>query len=97
MIVISIILGYLALINILGFAIMGIDKSRAARRHWRIPESTLFIIALIGGSIGSILGMKVFHHKTRHWYFVFGMPAILILQIIAVLVLIYSPIQFYIM
>ena len=97
MIVISIILGYLALINILGFATMGIDKSRAARRHWRIPESTLFIIALIGGSIGSILGMKVFHHKTRHWYFVFGMPAILILQIIAVLVLIYSPIQFYIM
>lgn len=97
MIVISIILGYLALINILGFAVMGIDKSRAAKRLWRIPESTLFIIALIGGSIGSIIGMKVFHHKTRHWYFVFGMPAILILQIAAVLALIYSPIQFYIM
>lgn len=97
MIVISIILEYLVIINILGFAIMGIDKSRAARRLWRIPESTLFIIALIGGSIGSIIGMHVFHHKTRHWYFAFGMPAILILQLVAVLVLIYSPIQFYIM
>lgn len=97
MIVISIILGYLVVINILGFTMMGIDKSRAVRRHWRIPESTLFIVALIGGSIGSIIGMRVFHHKTRHWYFVFGMPAILILQIAIVLVLIYSPIQFYIM
>ena len=91
MIVIGIIAGYFALMNLIGFAIMGIDKQRAVKKLWRIPESTLFIIALIGGSIGSILGMHVFHHKTRHWYFVYGMPVILLLQIAAVIVLIYSP------
>lgn len=97
MIVIGIIAGYFALMNLIGFAIMGIDKQRAVKKLWRIPESTLFIIALIGGSIGSILGMHVFHHKTRHWYFVYGMPVILLLQIAAVIVLIYSPLQFSIM
>ncbi len=97
MIVIGIIAGYLAVMNLIGFAIMGIDKRRAEKKLWRIPESTLFIIALIGGSIGSIIGMRVFHHKTRHWYFVYGMPAILILQIAAVIALIYSPLQFTIM
>ena len=73
---------YLGAVNILGFSIMGIDKKRAVRGAWRIPETTLFLYALIGGSIGSILGMRVFHHKTKHWYFVWGMPLILILQII---------------
>lgn len=97
MIVIGIIAGYLAMMNLIGFAIMGIDKRRAVKKLWRIPESTLFIIALIGGSIGSIIGMQVFHHKTRHWYFVYGMPAILLLQVVAVIVLIYSPLQFTIM
>lgn len=95
--VIGIIAVYFAVLNFIGFASMGIDKSRAVRKLWRIPEATLFIIALFGGSIGSIIGMRVFHHKTRHWYFVYGMPAILLLQIAAVIVLIYSPIQFYIM
>lgn len=97
MIVIGIIAGYLVSLNLIGFALMGIDKRRAVKKLWRIPESTLFIIALIGGSIGSIIGMRVFHHKTRHWYFVYGMPAILLLQIAAVIVLIYSPLQFTIM
>ncbi|MBQ6786427.1 MAG: DUF1294 domain-containing protein [Lachnospiraceae bacterium] len=97
MIVIGIIAGYLAVLNLIGLALMGIDKRRAVKKLWRIPESTLFIIALIGGSIGSIIGMRVFHHKTRHWYFVYGMPAILLLQIAAVIVLIYSPLQFTIM
>lgn len=97
MAVIGIIAGYLALINLLGFSLMGIDKSRAIKRLWRIPESTLFIIAIIGGSLGCIIGMKTFHHKTRHWYFLYGMPAILIVQIAAVIVLIYSPLQFSIM
>ena len=97
MIVIGIIAGYLAVLNLIGFALMGIDKRRAVKKLWRIPESTLFIIALIGGSIGSIIGMRVFHHKTRHWYFVYGMPAILLLQIAAIIVLIYSPLQFTIM
>lgn len=97
MIVIGIITGYLVLINMIGFAGMGIDKRRAVKKLWRIPESTLFIIALIGGSLGSIIGMRIFHHKTRHWYFAYGMPAILFLQIAAVAALIFSPLQFSIM
>ncbi|MBQ2117141.1 MAG: DUF1294 domain-containing protein [Lachnospiraceae bacterium] len=64
------------------------------RKVWRIPESTLFIVALIGGSIGSIIGMNFFRHKTKHWYFVLGMPLILIAQIAAIIVLIKMPIQF---
>lgn len=75
---------YLTAVNLAGFAVMGIDKQKAIRHLWRVWESTLFLIALIGGSLGSIIGMRVFHHKTRHWYFVYGMPAILILQIILV-------------
>lgn len=88
---------YLLIMNIIGFAIMGIDKYKAKKRAFRIPEATLFVIAIIGGSIGSILGMQIFRHKTRHWYFVYGMPVILILQIALVLFLIYAPIQFSIM
>ena len=93
MIVIGIIAGYLALMNLIGFAIMGIDKRRAVKKLWRIPESTLFIVALIGGSIGSIIGMRVFHHKTRHWYFVYGMPFILILQIALIVFIYNAPFQ----
>lgn len=76
-----IIVGYLLIVNILGFAVMGIDKQKAIKKRWRIRESTLFLIALVGGSLGSILGMRIFHHKTKHWYFVCGMPLILIFQI----------------
>lgn len=60
---------------------MGIDKSRAKRQKWRISEKTLFASALLGGSIGAILGMRMFHHKTKHWYFVWGMPLILLMQL----------------
>ena len=80
--------------NLIGFLLMGIDKRKAVKRAFRIPESTLFIVALIGGSLGSLLGMYTFRHKTRHWYFVYGMPAILILHIIVIVALMYSPIQF---
>ena len=76
---------YLALINLLSFALMGIDKSRARQHRWRIPEKTLFLTALLGGSIGSILGMQFFRHKTRHWYFVVGMPLILLAQLCLVM------------
>lgn len=62
---------------------MGIDKARARKKAWRIPEARLFFIALIGGSAGSIAGMYFFRHKTQHWYFVWGMPAILLLQLLA--------------
>ena len=74
------ILIYLVVLNIIGFTIMGIDKSRAKRGAWRIPEKTLFLIAILGGSIGSLLGMKQFRHKTKHKTFTIGMPAILIVQ-----------------
>ena len=72
---------YLVVVNVIGFALMGMDKWKAKKQAFRIPEATLFTIAIIGGSIGCILGMFTFHHKTRHWYFLYGMPAILILQI----------------
>lgn len=86
---------YFVIINIVGFAIMGIDKRKAIKRTFRIPEATLFIVALIGGSIGSILGMRIFRHKTRHWYFVVGMPAILIFQIALFVFLLVGPIEFF--
>ena len=86
---------YFVIMNIVGFAIMGIDKRKAMKRAFRIPEATLFIVALIGGSVGSILGMQVFRHKTRHWYFVFGMPAILAIQIALFIFLLTGPIVFF--
>ena len=85
-----VILIYLAIINLLAFALMGIDKRRAVRHAWRIPEATLFWSAILGGSIGAIAGMRFFRHKTKHWYFRFGMPAILVLQILAVFLYLHS-------
>ena len=61
-------IGY-AVMSVIGFALMGIDKSRAINRKWRINEATLFLIAFFGGGIGSTLGMFFFRHKTKHWYF----------------------------
>ena len=84
---------YLVVVNLLGFSMMGIDKSRARRRAWRIPEAHLIIVAMIGGSVGAILGMWLFRHKTRHWYFAYGLPVILVLQIAVVIALILSPLQ----
>lgn len=72
---------YLAVINVAAFSLMGVDKYRARKHLWRIPEHTLFAAALLGGSLGAIAGMYLWHHKTRHWYFVLGMPFILIVQI----------------
>lgn len=76
---------------------MGIDKLKAKKRAFRIPEATLFILALFGGSLGTTLGMFLFRHKTRHWYFLYGMPIILIIQVILLAFLYYSPIEFSIM
>ena len=75
------VLYYLAAINLVTFLVYGIDKLRAKRGAWRIPEKTLFVLPLLGGSVGAIAGMRVFHHKTKHWYFKYGLPLILILQI----------------
>ena len=77
----ALILLYLIIVNLTGFALMWADKRKAIRNAWRIPEARLFLFALIGGSLGCILGMYTFRHKTRHWYFIWGMPAILVLQL----------------
>lgn len=73
--------GYLLLMNLAAFAVFGADKRRARRGAWRVPEKTLFLFALLGGSVGAIMGMRRFHHKTKHWYFRFGLPAILCAQL----------------
>lgn len=83
------ILLYLLAVNLLLFAVMGIDKYKAKHQLWRIPERTLFVLAAIGGSLGGILGMRLFHHKTLHPQFRYGFPAILILQLILVGFLVY--------
>lgn len=90
--VITLLTSYLAMINFIGFALMGIDKYRAKKRAFRIPEATLFIVAIIGGSAGSLIGMYLFRHKTRHRSFVFGMPLILLLQIALVFAVLNAPV-----
>lgn len=71
---------WLIAINLVTFAVYGADKRRARRGAWRVPEKTLFLLPLLGGSVGALLGMRVFCHKTKHWYFVWGVPAILLAQ-----------------
>lgn len=71
----------LAAVNVAAFAAMGIDKARAKAGTWRIPEATLFLLAVLGGSVGGILGMQLFRHKTRHKTFIVGFPAILVCQL----------------
>ena len=80
---------YLLIVNLWAFALMGIDKRRAKKDLWRIKERTLFLPVLLGGGVGGILGMKTFRHKTKHWYFRYGFPAILILEIAGVLWLVW--------
>jgi uncharacterized membrane protein YsdA (DUF1294 family) len=72
---------YLIVINIVTFFVYGIDKIKAKRGSWRISEATLLILAIIGGSIGALFGMNVWHHKTQHKKFKYGLPLILIAQI----------------
>ena len=73
---------YLVIINLIAFLLMAMDKSRARKHQWRIPEKTLFLSAILGGSIGAIAGMYTFHHKTKHLKFTLGIPLILILQLL---------------
>ena len=75
---------YLIAINIVTFLVYGIDKWKAKQGSWRISEATLLILAVIGGSIGALLGMKIWHHKTMHKKFKYGLPLILIIQIILI-------------
>lgn len=76
------ILFYLFVMNLAGLLAMGIDKRRAVKHQYRIPEKTLFGISIVGGSIGAWAGMYLFRHKTKHLQFVIGIPAILFLQVI---------------
>ena len=72
---------YLMGINLLTFLVYGLDKRKARRGKWRIPEATLLLLAVFGGSIGALLGMSVFRHKTKHKKFLIGLPLILIAQV----------------
>ena len=71
----------LAAVNVAAFAAMGIDKAKAKAGAWRVPEATLFLLAVLGGSVGGILGMQLFRHKTKHKTFTVGFPAILVCQL----------------
>ena len=72
---------WLVLVNLAAFVLMGVDKRRARRDLWRVPEKTLFLPVLLGGGLGGVLGMRIFRHKTKHWYFKCGFPALMILWI----------------
>ena len=80
----KIVLIYMVFMSVVGFCAMGIDKAKAKADAWRIPEKTLFGIAFFGGGAGVWLGMELFRHKTKHWYFKYGVPAITLLEFIAV-------------
>ena len=75
---------YLIVINIVTFLVYGMDKLKAKQGSWRISEATLLILAIIGGSIGALLGMKVWRHKTQHKKFKYGLPLILLAQIVLI-------------
>ena len=77
----NVLLYYLIVINVVTFLVYGIDKWKAKQSKWRIPEATLLLLAVIGGSVGAWLGMKTWHHKTMHKKFKYGLPLILLAQI----------------
>ena len=72
---------YLLAVNLFGFFLCFHDKRAAKKERWRTPEKNFFLTALLGGAIGVMLGMRCFHHKTKHWYFVVGIPAIFIAEL----------------
>lgn len=94
MTVFEVILCYITAMNVIGFLLMGIDKWKAKKRAWRISEATLLLIAALGGALGSMLGMRLFRHKTRHRYFIYGIPAMLAIHILLILFLWKGPVQF---
>lgn len=81
---------YVAAVNVVAFVVYGVDKYKAQKAKWRIRESTLLLLAAIGGSAGAWLGMKVWHHKTRHAKFRYGVPAILLVQFAVVFYCLWS-------
>ncbi len=77
---------YMLIMNLIGFFLMGIDKHKAKKHVWRVSEKGLFLASIIGGSLGTLLGMYFFRHKTKHWYFVVFMPLILVVHIVLLLI-----------
>ena len=77
----AIIIIYLFVINLIAFVLYGVDKNRAKHSQWRISEKALLGIALIGGSFGAFVGMNLFRHKTKHWYFKYGVPTLLLIHV----------------
>ena len=95
MIVLSYIALYLLVINLAGFLAFAFDKSKARRNKWRIPEATLFLFAISGGSIGCLMGMHMFRHKTQKKSFYIGIPVILTIQLLVLIYFIFlSPLSF---
>ena len=87
--IILVALAITAIMNIASFVLMGHDKKRARQGKWRVPEKALFLVTACFGGLGGVLGMKVFHHKTQHWYFKVFFPVLLIVQIALLVVCIY--------
>ena len=86
-------LGYLLIVNMIGFFAFWIDKRKAENGKWRIPEKRLFLFAFLGGGLGCTLGMKAFRHKTKHLSFVIGIPAIMIVEYVAMIAIYYFLIK----
>lgn len=80
---------YLVIMNLTGFILMGADKSKARKNKWRIPEKTFFIVSILGGSLGTWLGMYAFRHKTRHWYFAVFMPFIFVVHVVIATIIVF--------
>lgn len=86
---------YIGVVNLAGFILMAIDKRKARRNKWRIPEATLFLFAIFGGSLGCILGMQLFRNKTLKPAFIIGMPVIFIIQVLIIIYILFlSPLSF---
>ena len=81
---------YIVVINLFAYILYGVDKSKSKKEMWRISERALIIIALVGGSVGALLAMKKFHHKTKHKRFTLGVPFILIVQLLILLLFVYQ-------
>ena len=94
MTVLQVILYYLAAMNLLGFFFMGLDKWKAKKRAWRIPEAPLLLVSALGGAAGALIGMHLFRHKTRHWYFLYGIPAMLAVHLLLAFFIWKGPVQF---
>ncbi|MBK1812968.1 DUF1294 domain-containing protein [Clostridium sp. YIM B02505] len=77
---------YFLFINLIGFFVMYMDKKRAIKGKWRISEKNLFLVAIAGGSLGAIISMNLFRHKTKHWYFKYGLPFLFCVQIILIII-----------